>query len=106
MTKRARTSRREAERDARKLGEAKLKLAALSAGGSPDRPLEVTSASVIEPQAASTACVLCDAPSMRVDEHVVETIDGARRLRVVRVRCPRCGHRRALYFHIGTALPS
>lgn len=106
MTKRARTVRREAERDARKLGEAKLKLASLSAGGSPDRPIEVSSASVIEPQASSTACVLCDAPSMRIEEHVVETVAGGGRLRVVRVRCPRCGNRRELYFRIGTALPS
>ena len=110
MSKRARTQRREAERDARKLAEARRKLAALEAGGSPERPVEVVSASTIEPQAQSTACVVCDAPSMRIDEHVVEThgasADGGRRLRVVRVRCPRCGDRREIYFRIGTTLPS
>ena len=56
-------------------------------------------------------CVACGNPALRVDEHIARTIEGsdgepARRLRVVRARCPRCGTRRDVYFRIGTALPS
>ena len=45
MAKRSRTERREREREAKKLAEARVKLAALEPGGAPDRPVEVTSAS-------------------------------------------------------------
>ena len=111
MAKRSRTERREAARDAAKLARARVKLAALEAGGAPDRPIEVASASIIEPHAASMACAACGAPNVRVEEHVALTLPGdggepARRLRVVHVICPRCGTRREVYFRIGTVLPS
>ncbi|MDB4943106.1 MAG: hypothetical protein JWP97_2640 [Labilithrix sp.] len=109
MAKRERTERREAERQALKMAKARMKLAALEAGGGPDRPIEVTSASIIEPHASSMHCASCDNPGVRVEEHVAETLRAAegepeRRLRVVHVRCPRCGTRRPVYFRIGTAL--
>ncbi|MBX3188429.1 MAG: hypothetical protein KF819_15535 [Labilithrix sp.] len=106
MSKRARTERREAARDAAKLARARLKLAALEAGGGPDRPIEVTSASTIEPHAASLPCAACGASNVRVEEHVAITAAGDRRLRVARVVCSRCGVRREIYFRIGTVLPS
>jgi len=112
MAKRARTERREAARAAVKLASARLKLAALEAGGAPDRPIEVTSASVIEPHASSMPCASCGADGVRVEEHVAVTVGGAaegetaRRLRVTRVVCPRCGVRRDVYFRIGSVLPS
>lgn len=105
MVKRARTERREAARDAAKMARARMKLAALEPGGAPDRPIEVTSASVIEPQATSMSCPACGSQGQRIDEHIAETIDGSR-LRVVHARCPRCGSRREVYFRIGTVLPS
>jgi hypothetical protein len=100
---RARTDRRTAERAAVKLAEARLKLAALEAGGSPDRPIEVTSASVVEPHAASLPCVACG-QNTRVEEHVAITTP--RPLRVARVRCARCGTRRDIYFRLGSPLAS
>lgn len=103
MTKRKRTERREQERAAEKLAEARTKLARLEPGGAPDRPIEVTSASVIEVHATSLPCLACEAQGARVDAHDAITHDG-RSLRHVRLRCARCGTRRDLYFRIGTAL--
>lgn len=103
MAKRSRTERREAERDAAKLARARMKLAALEAGGAPDRPIEVTSASIIEPQASSMPCAACGAQGLRVEEHAADVL---RRLRVVHVLCQRCGTRREVFFRVGTVLPS
>lgn len=105
MAKRARTERRRLEREAVKVARTRMKLASLEAGGAPDRPIEVTSASVVDVHAASVSCAACGAPGVRVEEHVAVTTD-ERRLRVARVVCPRCGVRRDVYFRIAPALPS
>ena len=104
MTKRSRTERREAERKAVKLAKARVKLATLEPGGAADRPIDVTSASVVEPHAEGMPCPACG-ESVRVEEHVAVTI-AERALRVARVRCKRCGARRDVYFRLGTVLPS
>ncbi|HVH44284.1 MAG TPA: hypothetical protein VM925_18155 [Labilithrix sp.] len=105
--KRKRTERREAERAGVKLAEARLELASLEAGGSAARPIEVISASVVEPHAAALECAACGG-STRVEEHSAATIaDGAgtpRPLRVARVRCTRCAVVRDIYFRIATKL--
>jgi hypothetical protein len=101
MSKRARTGRREAAREAAKLARARMKLAALEPGGAPERPIEIASASVVEPHAASLPCAACGASGVRVEEHAAE--EG---LRVAHVRCARCGASRPLWFRIGTTLPS
>lgn len=88
-----------------KLAKARMKLAALEAGGAPDRPIDVESASTIEVHAQSTPCASCGEQGVRVEEHTAETI-GERRLRVVKVKCPRCGVRRDVYYRIGTPLLS
>ena len=111
MAKRPRTERREAARDEAKLARVRMKLAALEPGGAPDRPIEVTSASIIEPHASSMTCAACGNLGVRVEEHVAQTFGGtgaepARRLRVVHVLCQRCGTRREVFFRIGTVLPS
>ncbi len=92
------------ERDEAKLRKAKMKLALLEAGGSPERPLEVTSASVIEVMAASLPCASCGG-KVRVDEHTAEHV-GGRSLRAVLVKCVQCGDPRRIWFKIGTALPN
>jgi hypothetical protein len=79
-------------------------LARLAPGGSPDHPLELSSASQVEVRAQSTPCPICTG-ELRVEEHEAEVL-GGRRLRVVRVRCHHCAAPRQLYFRIGTALPS
>lgn len=105
--KRPRTERREAEREGVKLAKARLKLASLEAGGSPERPIEVTSASIVEPHAAGLACAACGG-STRVEEHAAVSIADAngssRALRIARVRCTRCGTSRDIYFRLGTVL--
>jgi hypothetical protein len=105
VTKRSRTERREREREAVKLAKARLKLAALELGGAPDRPIDVESASTIEVHAQSAPCASCGERGVRIEEHTAETI-GERRLRVVKVKCPRCGVRRDVYYRIGTPLLS
>jgi hypothetical protein len=101
MAKRARTERREAEREAKKLAAARMKLALVEAGGSPARPIEVSSASVIEPHATTLPCAACGARGVRLEEHAAE-----QGLRVTRVLCQRCGARREIWFRIGTTPPS
>ena len=96
--KRARTLRRERDRVLQKLGDQREKLARLEAGGSPRRPLTVSSASQVEPRAENEPCLRCG-EAVRAVDHDARTIDGAR-LRVVTTRCPQCGARRTLYFQL------
>jgi DNA-directed RNA polymerase subunit RPC12/RpoP len=97
-----RAVRREAERSALKLARDRERLAALEAGGSPERPIELASASQVEGTARSTPCARCGG-EVRVEEHLAETIGGAR-LRVVHVACPACGYKRPMYFRLGGPL--
>jgi hypothetical protein len=103
-SKSPRAERRERQRAADKLAGGREKLARLEAGGAPERPLQVESASQIEPGALALACLRCDGPN-RLEEHAAETIDGER-LRVVRMACARCGAKRAVWFQIKVTLPS
>ncbi|HEX8795089.1 MAG TPA: hypothetical protein VF765_29280 [Polyangiaceae bacterium] len=100
----ARNLRREATRTAQKLARDRERLARLEPGGTPERPIEVESASQIEPHAMATTCLRCDGPN-RVAEHAAATVDGER-LRCVHLVCSRCGARRELWFRITAALPS
>ncbi len=67
-------------------------------GGTPDHPIEVASAAVVEPRACSLPCPRCASPA-HVDAHEVESHDD-RRLRVTHMRCGTCSHRRSLYFFV------
>jgi hypothetical protein len=99
-----RAERRTLARSAEKLARNRERLATLEPGGSAERPVEVESASQIEPHALSTACARCEGPS-RLEEHAAETVNGER-LRVARLTCARCGARRAVWFRIATVLPN
>jgi hypothetical protein len=99
-----RALRRETIRRSAKLARDLERLARLSPGGAPDRPIELASASQVEVHARSMPCPICQG-EVRVDEHVAETIEGAR-LRVAAVTCSICGASRRVYFRLGTALPS
>ena len=104
MAKRVRTERRAAERAAAKLARSSEKLARLEAGGAPERPIDVSTASVVEPHARSAACAQCAREgTLRVESHEARIVAGER-LRVVSVSCSACSARRDLYFRI--ALPS
>jgi ferredoxin len=90
--------RRAKARAAEKLAKKREKLAKIEAGGSPERPIEVVSASVVEPAATSMPCPTC-LGACRVEEHAAETVDG-KRLRIARMLCVQCGAKRAVYFKI------
>lgn len=94
----ARALRRQEERDVSKLARSKEKLAGLELGGSPERPIEIRSASEVEVMARSTRCSRCEG-AMRLDEHVAETI-GSQRLRIARLSCALCGAKRSVYFRL------
>lgn len=94
---RARTIARNLEREQHKLLAHKSKLAELAEGGSPQRPMGVESASVIEARAASLPCIACEQPC-RVVAH--EALVDENRVRRVELVCPRCATRRYVYFRI------
>lgn len=100
----ARASRRALVRTNEKLARDLERLWRVSPGGSPERPIELVSASQVEIQASSTLCPLCEG-ALRVEEHAAVTV-GASRLRVARVICLVCGVRRSIYFRLGSPLPS
>lgn len=98
---RARTELRASARQQEKLFEARTKLALLEPGGTPARPLELSSASVVEARAEAEPCLRCDRATRCVEHTTLSTPHGL--LRVARVRCPGCGSERLLYLRI---LPS
>ncbi len=76
---------------------ARERLARLEPGGSAERPIDVESASQIEPRALGTPCLRCDGP-YRLDDHTVD-----RDVRVVSVHCGHCGAGRVLYYRVAMA---
>lgn len=94
---RARTERRVREREARGLVRDRERLAALSTGGSAERPIVVETVSVIEPRIRSLPCPQCDG-ELELRDHRAA---GAG-LREVDVRCRRCHAPRTLWFRLGT----
>ncbi len=100
----SRIERRARERELRALANDRARLAALEAGGAPERPIAVPTAALVEPSARGVRCALCDAP-LTLEEHAAVTVDGVR-LRVVRMRCPACGARRELWYRIVTSAAS
>ena len=100
--KRDRSVRREAERDAEKLADARQRLALLEQGGSWERPIRVESASQIELRVESMRCARCDG-ELKVHEHVARNV-GGHSLRMVDARCKRCGTRREVWLVIASDL--
>jgi len=96
-TKRARNVKRALVRD-------REKLFRLEPGGSPTRPLEVSSASLVEPKVAMVRCPNCDA-SLHAEQHAAVVHEGAR-LRQVLAVCRLCGSGRTLWFRIVPLLPN
>jgi hypothetical protein len=96
---RPRTEARIRERDARRLVRDRQKLALLEPGGAAERPIEVTSSSVIAVRARSIRCPLCDG-ELRMDEELAESAT----LRAAQMTCVRCGVRRSLWFAIRAPL--
>lgn len=99
---RKRTERRTAERAAVKGAKERLALAAKLPGGSPQLPLRVTSASLVEPTALGEPCVVCGAHMLLVD-HEARVVEGTS-LRIVTAKCHDCGTRREIYVQIVQAM--
>ncbi|MET0285238.1 MAG: hypothetical protein ABW352_12240 [Polyangiales bacterium] len=95
---RPRTEERERVRQREKLYEARAKLALLEPGGSADRPLDVSSASVVESRAEAEPCLRCNQP-MRAAEHTTHASPNGL-LRKVKLQCRDCGSTRELYLRI------
>jgi hypothetical protein len=102
--KRSRTERREAERALRKDVVARERLATAAPGGARDRPLVVTSASVIESMARSTPCVQCGG-ELELRDHAAPA-DGGGKLRRLQLVCRLCHAPRELWFKVEAPLPS
>lgn len=99
-----RRRRRALARAREKLARERLRLSVHEPGGAPSRAIPIESASLVEPKARSTPCVVCGA-EVAIEEHAAEVVDDVR-LRIARVRCRECGQRRSIYFRIedGTLL--
>lgn len=101
---RPRTQRRRDERSARDLVRDKEKLARMERGGSPERPIEVDTSSVIDGRARSTPCPLCEG-SLIWNEQTAERI-GGEILRAVHLVCARCHAPRTFWYRIVTTGPN
>jgi hypothetical protein len=98
MAKPKRAERRAGDRAQVKLGKDLERLWKLGPGGSPERPIVITSPSEVEALARSTRCPICQG-ELRVEEHVAET-RGSMRLRVARSACLFCRAPRSIYFQL------
>jgi hypothetical protein len=87
--KRARTERRKADRAKDKLALAARRLHELEPGGSPERPIPLASASVVDVDATGRRCGVCGS-DVRLEDHEVIEHQGSR-LRAARTRCKQCG---------------
>jgi predicted Zn finger-like uncharacterized protein len=96
-----RTARRVDERDARALVRDRERLAALSPGGSRERPMEVGSAAVVEVRVGALPCPQCGG-EYRIKEHAAPEA-GIRR---VEVKCNLCGTPRTLWFRLVSDEPN
>jgi hypothetical protein len=85
------------QRDARKLVRDREKLAALE--NSRERPIAVTSSSVIAVRARSQPCHQCGG-SLHLDEEIADSAV----LRAVDMSCQRCRATRRLWFRISSPL--
>jgi hypothetical protein len=97
---RKRTTRRAAQRELTKLEDAREKLARISPGGAPERPIDVESASTVERRALALGCARCEGET-RVEAH-----DAVAGLRRVRARCKACGAVREVWLRIESRMLS
>jgi hypothetical protein len=93
-----RAKRREQNRAALKLARARQRLFQLQAGGSPERPIEVESASLVEPRATAVRCPTCSG-NVALEAHEAITVEG-KRLRRAELRCRHCATSATLYFRL------
>jgi RNase P subunit RPR2 len=95
---RARTLARQARLASEKVFQARNRLIDLAPGGSEERPMDVPTASLVEPKAEAVTCPRCETPFSVETHEAVTTSHG--RLRKVLAHCKACGMRRPLWFRI------
>jgi hypothetical protein len=95
---RPRRKQREQQRALRKLVKLTEELAGKLPGGSPERPIDVASASVVELKARGTACIQCGGDLELRGERATSTARGL--LREIALACRRCHTPRTLWFRI------
>lgn len=77
------------------------RLAALSPGGSPDHPIALPSAAVVEVRVRGMSCPQCDG-RYRLRDHRAPSAG----LRAADVICQLCGTPRTLWFRLGSSEPN
>lgn len=95
---RARTVARRLRLADDKLVRARMKLMDLEPGGTPERPMDVSTAALVEPKARSIPCPRCEEP-FGVESHEAHA-GGHGRLREVALECRNCGTTRKAWFRI------
>jgi hypothetical protein len=95
---RPRRKQREESRAIRKQVQRTEALAGRLAGGSPDHPIEVASASVVEGAARATPCIQCAGELELRGDRATSTARGV--LREMTLACRRCHAPRTLWFRI------
>jgi len=95
---RFRRTQRERQRALRKLVRQTETLASELAGGSPERPIDVTSASVVEGEARRTPRIQCDGELEPRGDRATSTARGI--LREISLVCRRCHVPRTLWFRV------
>jgi len=95
---RFRRTQRERQRALRKLVRQTEALADDLPGGSPEQPIDVTSASVVEGKARRTPCIQCDGELDVRGDRATSTARGI--LREISVVCRQCHVARTLWFRI------
>ena len=86
---------------ARQLVRDRERLAALSPGGSPDHPIELVSAAVVESRVRAMSCPQCEG-AYKLREHRAPEAG----LRAADVVCQLCGTPRTLWFRLGSREPN
>ena len=98
---RPRRQQREQQRTLRKTVRQLERLAAEMPGGSPERPIEVTSAAVVETKARAIPCIQCEALEMQLrGDRAASTARGV--LRELAMVCRQCHAARAVWFRVAT----
>jgi hypothetical protein len=96
---RPRRQQREQQRALRKSVRQLERLAAELPGGSPERPIDVASASVVETRARSIPCVQCEAIEMELrGDRATSTARGV--LRELAMVCRQCHTARTIWFRV------
>jgi hypothetical protein len=98
---RPRRQQRQQQRALRKTVRQLERLATELPGGSPERPIDVASASVVETKARAVPCIQCEAVEMELrGDKAASTARGV--LREVAMVCRQCHAARAVWFRVAT----